>query len=56
MDRYTKYGDNISPHFSWDNAPKETKSFAMVFDDPDAIPIVGYEYIHVSIILYIYIN
>ena len=45
--RHTKYGDNIIPHFAWGNAPKETKSFALIFDDPDAIPIVGYPYIHV---------
>lgn len=44
--KYTMYGDNISPHFHWENAPKETKSFAMIFDDPDAIPIVGYPYVH----------
>ena len=47
--KYTKYGENISPHFHWENAPKETKSFAMIFDDPDAIPIVGFPYLHWAI-------
>ena len=47
--KYTKYGENVSPHFHWENAPKETKSFAMIFDDPDAIPIVGFPYLHWAI-------
>jgi len=29
-------GDNISPQISWQNAPKETKSFALTVYDPDA--------------------
>jgi Raf kinase inhibitor-like YbhB/YbcL family protein len=34
--KYTCDGDNISPEFSWRDAPKETKSFAFVIHDPDA--------------------
>ena len=44
--KYTGYGDNISPHFYWENAPKETKSFAMIFSDIDSIQIIGYHYLH----------
>lgn len=29
-------GKNISPQISWQNAPKETKSFALTVYDPDA--------------------
>lgn len=29
-------GENISPDLAWKNAPKETKSFALLVHDPDA--------------------
>jgi Raf kinase inhibitor-like YbhB/YbcL family protein len=34
--RFTCEGDNISPAFSWRDAPGETKSFALIIHDPDA--------------------
>jgi Raf kinase inhibitor-like YbhB/YbcL family protein len=33
---YTCQGQNINPPLRWDEAPSATKSFALVFDDPDA--------------------
>src|ERR1700758_624275 len=34
--RFTCEGENISPEFSWEDAPKETKSFVLILHDPDA--------------------
>src|SRR5208337_4946292 len=33
--RYTCTGDGISPPLAWSGAPKETKSVALIIDDPD---------------------
>ena len=33
---YTSDGDNVSPELSWKDAPKQTKSFALIMHDPDA--------------------
>ena len=35
-DRFTYRGDNVSPEFFWEDAPKETKSFVLILHDPDA--------------------
>ena len=34
--RFTCEGENISPELSWEEAPKETKSFVLILHDPDA--------------------
>jgi Raf kinase inhibitor-like YbhB/YbcL family protein len=34
--RFTCEGEDISPEFSWKEAPEETKSFALILHDPDA--------------------
>lgn len=34
--KYSLYGDNVSPELSWDKAPQEVKSYALVCRDPDA--------------------
>lgn len=33
---YTSDGDDVSPELSWNDAPPETKSFALIMHDPDA--------------------
>ncbi len=34
--RFTCEGENVSPEFSWKEAPNEAKSFALIIHDPDA--------------------
>lgn len=34
--KYTGDGENISPPLEWQEAPVGTKSFALIYDDPDA--------------------
>ncbi len=34
--QFTCEGQDISPEFSWTDAPKETKSFVLILHDPDA--------------------
>lgn len=34
--KYTSDGENVSPAIEWSGAPAETRSFALIVDDPDA--------------------
>jgi len=34
--KFTCQGENINPHLAWDDVPTDTKSFALIVDDPDA--------------------
>jgi len=34
--KYSCQGEDMSPHLKWDNVPGNTKSFALICDDPDA--------------------
>lgn len=34
--KFSKNGDNVSPPLTFHEVPKETKSFALIVDDPDA--------------------
>lgn len=34
--RYTRDGDNLSPPLEWSGAPRETRSFIVLMEDPDA--------------------
>ncbi len=53
LDKYGKRGSEqkfgmptLSLPLIIENAPKDTKSFAIIFDDPDSVPVCGYEWIH----------
>lgn len=35
-DKYSRYHDDHSPYLQWEEEPKDTKSFVLIFDDPDA--------------------
>ncbi len=35
-EKYTCDGANLSPPLAWSDPPEATKSFAIIFDDPDA--------------------
>jgi Raf kinase inhibitor-like YbhB/YbcL family protein len=34
--KYSKLGDNVSPHISWNKVPAGVKSFVVICQDPDA--------------------
>src|SRR5207247_8522367 len=42
--RFTCEGDNVSPEFSWKEAPGETKSFALIVHDPAAPRAGGFRH------------
>lgn len=35
-EKYTGHGDDVSPPLQWSGAPPQTKSFAIICEDPDA--------------------
>lgn len=35
-EKYSAYGDNVSPPLKWSNVPAKVKTFALICDDPDA--------------------
>ena len=54
LDKYGKRGDRDSkthmPTLSFDldivDSPSNSKSFAIVFDDPDSVPVCGFTWLH----------
>ncbi|PCJ65356.1 MAG: YbhB/YbcL family Raf kinase inhibitor-like protein [Bacteroidetes bacterium] len=48
--KYTCDGIDLSPKLEWGNAPDGTMSFAIIVDDPDAIPVAGFIWDHCLIL------
>lgn len=44
--KYACHAENVSPPLAWSGAPSGTKSFTLIFDDPDAASVVGYIWDH----------
>ncbi len=42
----TCQGKNYSVVLNWKNAPRATRAYALIVDDPDATPVVGYAWVH----------
>jgi len=38
---HTGEGPDVSPPLKWESAPTGTRSFALICDDPDALPVAG---------------
>lgn len=45
-DRHSCRGDDVSPPLAWSDPPAGTMSFAVVMDDPDAVPVAGFVWDH----------
>jgi hypothetical protein len=45
-ERYACEGINISPEFHINNTPTGTQSLALIMDDPDAVAVAGYTWVH----------
>jgi Raf kinase inhibitor-like YbhB/YbcL family protein len=45
-DKHSCNGGGVSPELDWSNAPANTKSFALVLEDPDAVSVAGHVWDH----------
>ena len=50
--KYTCEGDDLSPPLQWTGSPAETKSFALIVDDPDAPDPAKPQRVYVHWVLY----
>lgn len=44
--KFTADADDISPHFLIQDLPEDTKSLVLICEDPDALKICGFTWIH----------
>ena len=45
-DRHTCNADDVSPALAWTDPPDGVVAFALVMDDPDAVPVAGFVWDH----------
>jgi Raf kinase inhibitor-like YbhB/YbcL family protein len=50
--RFTCQGADISPELQWSGAPEQTRSFALIVDDPDAPDPAAPKMVYVHWVLY----
>jgi Raf kinase inhibitor-like YbhB/YbcL family protein len=50
--RFTCQGPDISPELQWSGAPEQTRSFALIVDDPDAPDPAAPKMVYVHWLLY----
>ncbi len=39
--KYSAEGENVSPPAAWQNPPSDVRSYVLIVDDPDAVPVGG---------------
>ena len=44
--KYTADGADVSPPLKWEGVPQGVKSFAIICDDPDALPVAKHIWDH----------
>lgn len=44
--RHACHGENLSPPLAWNQPPPGTVSYALIMDDPDAVPVAGFVWDH----------
>lgn len=47
---FTCEGQDTSPSFQWTPGPRGTRSYALLMDDPDAIPVTGGVFAHFGVV------
>ena len=45
-DKYACKGSNVNPELEINNVPANTQSLALIMDDPDAVEVAGYTWVH----------
>lgn len=50
--RFTQKGENLSPPLAWIQVPRDTRSFALICEDPDAPNVQDSDYPFVHWVLY----
>jgi len=46
---YSCEGASLSPALTWTPGPEGTVSYAIIMDDPDAVPVAGFTWVHMNL-------